>query len=177
MRILVLCSANQCRSPMAEVLLRRALPGAEVRSAGTLYEGGVPASGGSVRAMAARGLSLDDHRSRRLEREMLDDVDLILGMARHHLRDAVVKDRSVFPKTFTLKELVRRGEAVGPRGPEEPLGAWLARVGAGRQTRDLLGDSPLDDVADPIGRPDAEYERTAVELEDLVARLARLLRG
>ena len=161
---------------MAEVLLRRALPGAEVSSAGTMYEGGVEASGGSVRAMAARGLALDAHVSRRLEREMLD-ADLVLGMTRAHVRDAVVLEPSAFGRAFTLKELVRRGEAVGPRRPGQGLADWLAEVGEGRRTVDLLGESPDDDVADPIGRPDAEYERTAVELEGLVERLAILLAG
>jgi protein-tyrosine phosphatase len=160
---------------MAEVLLRRALPDAEVTSAGTMYRGGAPASEGSVRAMAARGLVLDAHVSRPLEPAMLA-ADLILGMARHHVRDTVVAEPSAFPRTFTLKELVRRGESVGPRRPDQPLGEWLAEVHAGRTSSALLGDSPDDDVADPIGRPDAEYERTAVELEGLVERLAALIR-
>lgn len=161
---------------MAEVLLRRVLPDAEVTSAGTMHRGGAPASAGSVRAMAARGLALDAHVSRAVDAAMLADADLVLGMARHHVRHAVVSDPSAFPRTFTLKELVRRGEALGPRRPDQPLREWLAEVHAGRRSSDLLGESPDDDVADPIGRPDVEYERTAVELEALVERLAGLVR-
>lgn len=160
---------------MAEVLLRRALPDADVSSAGTFYDGGVAASPGSARAMAARGLALDSHVSRRLGREMLHDADLVIGMGREHVREAVVTEPSMFPKTFTLKELVRRGESVGPRRPGQPLEEWLVAVHDRRQTRDLLGDDPRDDVADPMGRPDEDYEATAAELEDLTDRLAALL--
>lgn len=157
---------------MAAALLARRLPDASVTSAGSL-EAGHPASPGSVRAMAARGLDLADHRSRRLSADLVAEADLVVGMARSHVREAVVARPDAFGRTFTLRELVRRGEAVGP--VDGPLDSWLERVGAGRRPADLLGDDPDDDVADPIGRPDAEYERTAVQLADLVERLARLL--
>lgn len=169
--VLVVCTANQCRSPMAQALLRRRLPWLEVSSAGSL-PGGRPASAGSVRAMASRGLVLDDHVSRTLDPEMVESADLVVCMARGHLRDVVVTVPAALPKTFTLRELVRRGEAVGPASS---LAGWLALLGEGRRASDLLGDDPNDDIADPIGGPDVEYERTAAQLEDLVERLGRLL--
>lgn len=156
---------------MAAALLARRLPGAEVASAGST-EAGHPASGGSVRALAARGLDLSGHVSQAVTPELVAGADLVLCMARRHLRDIVVADPSAFPRTFTLRELVRRGEAVGPA---TDLASWLALVGAGRRASDLLGDDPNDDVADPIGQPDAAYERTAAQLDDLVERLGRLL--
>lgn len=170
--ILVICTGNRCRSPMAEVLLRRALPAASVSSVGLLAPGH-EASGGSVRAMAARGLDLAAHRSRRLEAVAVRSADLVLGMARQHVREAVVLAPEAFPRAFTLPELVRRGEAAGPA--TDTLASWLAVVGAGRVPADLLGDGGPDDVEDPIGLPDAAYERTAAQLEDLVARLAALI--
>ena len=177
MQILVLCTANQCRSPMAEVLLRRALEAlgmdAVVRSAG-VHPGGVPASPGSVRAMARRGLVLDEHRSRQLLAEDVAVADLVVCMARSHARDAVVLQPASWPRTFTLKELVRRGEAVGPRHPGQPIDGWLTELGRGRQRAALLGAHPDDDIADPIGRPDSAYEATAALLEDLVARAVAL---
>ncbi|HET9442384.1 MAG TPA: hypothetical protein VFO65_03615, partial [Acidimicrobiales bacterium] len=75
----------------------------------------------------------------------------------------------------TLKELVRRGEAVGARSAGQPLAEWLAKAHAGRAKPDLLGESPDDDVDDPIGGPRWRYERTAGELEALVDRLVALL--
>jgi protein-tyrosine-phosphatase len=103
-------------------------------------------------------------------------TDLLLGMARSHVREAVaLAGPAVLGRAFTLKEIVRRGEERGGRAPGEPLEAWLARLAAGRRVNDLLGDSDADDVADPIGGPRRSYERTAVELDDLTARLAGLL--
>lgn len=158
---------------MAEVLLRRALAArgvvAEVASAGSL-RGGVVASGGSVRAMASRGLELGDHTSHQVTAEDLAAADLVLVMARRHTREAVVAHPAAWPRTFTLKELVRRGEALGPRGPGQPLDEWLGELGRDRVRSALLSDDPLDDVADPMGGRDDEYEATAAELEDLVER-------
>jgi protein-tyrosine phosphatase len=156
---------------MAAALLRERLPALDVSSAGSLA-GGRPASGGSVRAMASRGLRLDEHVSRALDPDLVTGADLVVCMARNNLREVVVAVPSALPKTFTLRELVRRGEAVGPA---TSLEAWLARLAEGRRASDLLGDDPNDDVADPIGGPDVDYERTAAQLGDLVERIGRLL--
>lgn len=162
---------------MAEVLLRHRLDAlgleARVSSAGEL-PGGVPAEGGSRRAMASRGLDLGNHRSREFTGELLAGADLVIAMARRHVREAVLMFPDAWPRTFTLKELVRRGEAAAPRRRDQSLAAWLALVHAGRRTSDLLGDDPADDVDDPIGAPDHVYEATAAELDDLVARLVDL---
>ncbi len=142
-------------------------------SAGEL-PGGVPAERGSVRAMAARGLDLGRHSSRAFTAEHLEGADLVLCMARRHVREAVLLHTDAWPRTFTLKELVRRGEARGPRRPDQTLDEWLAEVHQGRRTTDLLGEDALDDVEDPIGAPDHVYEDTAAELEDLIDRLVGL---
>ena len=162
---------------MAEVLLRHRLEqlgiDATVHSAGRLYDG-EQASPGSAAAMAARGLDLGRHRSRLTTPDLLAGADLVLTMERAHVREAVGTNPVAWPKTFTLKELVRRATHVGPRHPEQPLGDWLAALHEGRKTADLMGASPDDDVADPIGGPPELYERTAVEIEALVDRLVDL---
>ncbi len=121
--------------------------------------------------MAAQGLDLERHRSRAFTAEHLAGADLVLAMARRHVREAVLALPEAWPRTFTLKELVRRGEEAARRRPDQSLGGWLARVHAGRRTSDLLGDDPTDDVEDPIGAPDRIYDATAAELDDLVSRL------
>lgn len=146
---------------------------ARVRSAG-LLESGNPASAHGVEILAGRGLDMAPHRSTTVSADILRDADLIIGMARQHVREAVVLDRSLWPRTFTLKELVRRGSAVGPRKEGETLGAWLARAHMGRTPSSLMGSSPDDDVADPIGQPRAAYERMVQELDGLVDRLVAL---
>jgi protein-tyrosine phosphatase len=175
--ILLLCTANVCRSPTAAALLARELAArgvpAQVRSAGTLGSGAPPPSE-LVTVLAGHGLNVTGHRSRLMSAGDLTRADLILALARQHLRHAVVVDPGAWPRAFTLRELVRRGELADPRGSAEPLAGWLARVHAGRSRLALLGDSAQDDVADPMGGPPSGYERTAGELQQLADRLAGL---
>jgi protein-tyrosine phosphatase len=165
---------------MAEGLLRRSLAQAgvvaTVHSAG-LLPGGVGATPDAIATVGDRGVDISDHVSRTIDADMVRDADVVICMARLHVREACAAHRAPLNRTFTLKELVRRGEQIAPRGEGEPVAAWLARAGAGRRPADLLGASDADDVADPVGQPRAVYEDTADELEDLIDRLAALLRG
>jgi protein-tyrosine phosphatase len=163
---------------MAAALLGRRLEEAGVKavvtSAGMLFDG-KPATDHGQAVMADRGLDTSGHRSRRLRRELVAGPDIVIGMARSHVREAVALAPEVWTRAFTLKEIVRRGEERGGRAPGESVDVWLARLHAGRRLPDLLGESDADDVADPIGGPRRSYERTAEELDELTARLARLL--
>jgi protein-tyrosine phosphatase len=173
--ILVLCTANVCRSPMAAALLARRLGGlgVPVSSAGMLG-GGSPALPEVVSAMAAHGLDVSAHRSRAVQPADLAGAGLVLGMARENIRHAVVMAPQAWPRAFTLKELIRRAGGTGPRPPGEPLTSWLSRVHAGRDRMSLLGDAGEDDVADPAGGPPDGYPCTAAALDRLVQRLAEL---
>ena len=165
---------------MAEGLLAaRAAERGEVvtaHSAG-LMDDGRRATEDGVAVMAARGVDTSGHLSRRMQVEMLERADLVVGMAREHVREAVLLNPSCWSKAFTLKELVRRGEDAGGRSADQPVAEWLAKVHAGRTRADLLGSSSEDDVADPIGQRRNAYEATADELDDLTRRLANLLWG
>ncbi|MHB1593670.1 MAG: arsenate reductase/protein-tyrosine-phosphatase family protein [Streptosporangiaceae bacterium] len=178
--ILLLCTANVCRSVMAQALLSRRLHdrrvAASVRSAGML-DAGEPAAPGAVRALADRGIDVSAHRSRQVGDRDLIGADLVVAMAREHLRHAVVLAPQVWPRAFTLKELVRRGQICGPRRTHQPLAQWLAQLHEGRERLGLLGDCQSDDVADPIGGPPGAYVATAALLDDLLERLADLAWG
>jgi protein-tyrosine phosphatase len=149
---------------------------AQVSSAG-LLRGGAPATEHATATLQRRGIDISGHRSRQLAAEMISGADLVIGMTREHVREAVVLVPDAFPRSFTLKELVGLGERTGARRRGEDLQAWLQRVGEGRRTSDLLGASedPALDVADPIGGPRSGYERTAAELDALIERLAGLI--
>jgi len=91
--ILFLCTANACRSVMAQALLsaRLAALGVElpVASAG-LLGGGRPPPPEVVSVMAARCIDVTSHRSRVVTADDLAAADLILGLTREHVRHAAV---------------------------------------------------------------------------------------
>jgi protein-tyrosine phosphatase len=162
---------------MAEALLtsRLAALGSDVTvgSAGMLGDGEPPYPE-AITVMAGYGLDIAAHRSRRVTAEDLEAADLTLAMARENLRHAVVTAPAIWPRAFTLRELVRRGGAVGYRAGAEGLAEWLARAHDGRERTALLGVSAADDVADPAGGPQRGYAETAAILSDLVDELAGL---
>jgi protein-tyrosine phosphatase len=175
--IMVLCTANVCRSPMAAALLARRLAvtgvTVPVRSAG-MIRCGDPPHPEVVSVMASYGIEISSHSSRVAHASDLASASLVLAMARDNLRYAVITEPGVWPRAFTLKELVRRGEQIEPRPPGESFAEWLSRAHAGRERSALLGDSVEDDVADPTGGPRRAYAATASLLDHLVMRLAEL---
>jgi protein-tyrosine phosphatase len=162
---------------MAEALLARRLAAlgsaAAIRSGGMLGDGEPPRPE-VIRVMAGYGLDIGAHRSRQVTAEDLEAADLTLAMARENLRHAVVTAPAVWPRAFTLRELVRRGGVVGPRAAGEDLAGWLASVHCGRERAALLGDSAADDVADPAGGPQRGYAETAAILSGLLDQLVGL---
>lgn len=169
--VLVVCTGNICRSPIAAGLLRdrlhRAGIEATVTSAGLVTEGR-PASEHGVAAMARRGVDIAAHRSRRVTAALAERADLIVGMELQHVREVAVLSRASFERTFTLPELAHRLERIGPRPADEPVGSWIRHAGAGRRPSDMMASRPSDEIADPIGGPAREYEATAAEIEHLV---------
>lgn len=103
-RVLVVCTANICRSPMAHAILhaeitRRGLP-FEVNSAGILNMRGSPAAAEAEQACAAANTPLPKRESRHLSAADVDWADVILVMQHMHhdeitRRFAVKSDRQV----------------------------------------------------------------------------------
>jgi protein-tyrosine phosphatase len=170
-----------CRSPVAEAFLRERLAAAGLDDVGVssagLLESGRAAPDDNIAVMAERGIDLGEHRSRQVTNEILDASDLIITMAREHVREVAVNAPSAWPRTFTLREIVRRGDEVGPRQPGQPLDEWVGKLHAGRTPSMLMGVSDVDDVADPMGRGRRDYEKAADEIDALVARLVKLVWG
>ena len=149
-RVLVVCSGNTCRSPMAAAYLQAALAeqggaGIQVASAGLHALPGLPAAAEARQAVAEDGLSLAEHRSRPLDEELVTWADLILVMTRAQ-----------------AEELQRRFPAAAGR-----VALWREWA-AGSAVAD-------PDVPDPFGQPLAGYRLTARQLRREAAAIARRL--
>jgi protein-tyrosine phosphatase len=177
--VLFICTGNLCRSPSAAWFLGQRInrygpPDVTVESAGTLGSlAEIPEK--LILEGEAFGLNFNGHVSRKVDREAIARADLIIGMAREHVREIVLADNPSFSKTFTLREFVRRGEEAGPRPADESLEEWLLHVGASRRHIDLIGDSPLDDTPDPMGGFSEDYRRMLEEVDALTSRLHALV--
>ena len=163
---------------MAQAMLARELAvrgeQALVTSAGISAGGSQPVPGEVVQVLAGYGLDVSAHRSSPMTAAGLARADLILALAREHLRHAVVAAPQTWPRAFTLRELARRGAQAGPREAGETLGDWLARAHAGRSRLALLGDGEPDDVADPVGGRLGDYQHAAAQISATVAQVADL---
>jgi len=174
MRILVVCTANVCRSPMAAALLemygRRAGVDALVTSAGT-HSHGLPVDADAVRVMAERDLDISSHVPRQVDSSIIDSdgEDLIVTMTRDHLRVVATVAPGALRRAFTVRELVRR-LAMSVGVPD------LGTLNEGRAARDLLGEDFADDVADPYGKGLQLHRECVAELDSAMRAIAADLR-
>lgn len=152
--IIMICTANMCRSPIAEALLSRKLQERfdtarwRVESAGTWTVEGRKAAAQVVEVMRRiYGIDLSEHRTRSVSRSLLQPFDLILVMESGHKEAIRVEFPEVAPRVYLLYEMVGQ----------------------------------VRDVDDPIGGELTDFEDTVRELDGLITEgfedIIQLVRG
>ncbi len=137
--ILVVCTGNICRSPMAEYLLRARLPATgqwQVASVGLAAADGQPASAPALEVLAEQGIDATAHRSRMVRREWLEQAAYVLVMTRGHSAAILAQWPEFADKVYLIAGF----------GPE--------------------GEVP--DIADPIGQSTAVYRQVADQLKEAI---------
>jgi protein-tyrosine phosphatase len=181
--ILVVCTGNVCRSPLAQLLLRARLgpllPELAVSSVGTAALVGEPMT--AQGQLVARRLGVDPaaHLARQLDPAELSSAALVLTMTREHRRAVVSASPGCVRRAFTLPEFARLLERVAvawsPGSETEPRFADIVEAAASTRGSVRPAAPDDDDIVDPFGRSDAVYDRSARQIERAVAAIADAL--
>ncbi|MCS7468700.1 L-threonylcarbamoyladenylate synthase [Stieleria sp. ICT_E10.1] len=108
--IVMVCTGNTCRSPMAETLMRELLrkkmgreDAVRVLSAGVAASAGGSASPQSIEVMGERKLDLTGHASQPLGDDIMNVADLVLTMTRSHRAAILAAWPDMHDRVFTLR--------------------------------------------------------------------------
>jgi protein-tyrosine-phosphatase len=150
--ILVVCTANICRSPMAEGLLAHALAaeegplkGLRVISAGIAARPGEPVSGNSVTALKKVGIDISEHRAQPVTQALLDGALAVLCMTNSHV-GMIELQASPVPARLHL-------------------------------FRDFMPDGSHREIADPYGGSLRHYEQSRDEMVEAIPSLVAYLKS
>lgn len=183
-RVLLVCTANLCRSPIAEYVLSSlsstdaVIDASEwqIESAGTRVSQDSEMHPLARQALADRGISgMDEFRSKQVSEAMVRQADLILTASLEH-RSAIVRlVPSAVRRTFTMKQAARMAKATDGHQPFE---STVMRSGDDLLHRILAGQSLVqpvvpdeDNLRDPMGHRLSAFRQCADTLEVLFTTL------
>ncbi|GAA2885189.1 hypothetical protein GCM10010517_48760 [Streptosporangium fragile] len=179
-RILIVCTANIVRSPMAETIAKAMLRSSPcpiaVASAGTHARAGLPMAPYALAALANLGLDGSAHRARPLDGVLVNDADLILTMETAHRGSAVTMEPAAVHKTFTLREFAHLAEGRRLRHRSDTVGRAHAAVRAVARRRGSPAGRPVE-IADPYGGPPEGYAECARAIGHSLSRALGELLG
>ncbi|MFI2350440.1 low molecular weight phosphatase family protein [Streptomyces sp. NPDC019443] len=182
-RVLVVCTGNVHRSPLAERLLTFRLATAagkfRVSSAGTVAVNGTPMDPVAASLLTEMGGEPTGAAARRLTAGLVSGAALVLGAATEH-REAAVRLCPVhgLGRAFTLREFARllhEDDAAGLTDPAERAEALTKGAAARRGVGG--GGSWDDDLADPYGASEQEARACAARITEAVERIAAAVLG
>ncbi len=181
--VLVVGSANTCRSPAVEHLLHQALHGrgVAVHSAGTRAREGMPIQPLMAQLLERQGENVTRFRTRPVTEPMLAGADLILTATRDLRGDAADMLPSSVRRTFTVRELARLAESIDRSalidraGPDAGLGERLdALVPLAAAHRHAV-PVELDDILDPCQADGNVYKESFAQIAEAVEIISRLV--
>ena len=114
--ILVVCIANTCRSPIADLLLQNALPHKNISSAGIKAIIGQPMNDHSAQLTSALGIECANHRARQLTQEICQANQLIMVMEKCHIAAILSIDPSAKHKIVLVGKWQDDIEIADPYG-------------------------------------------------------------
>ncbi|OLQ92099.1 hypothetical protein BIY22_16445 [Vibrio panuliri] len=117
-RILVVCSGNICRSPLAKILFEKHLPSKQVDSAG-LYVASNQltnrcAHPSAIQVANTVQLDLSNHRAKQISPDLVEASDLILVMSHQHAEEIHLSVKGARSKTLLIGQWLGIGEIEDP---------------------------------------------------------------
>lgn len=176
--VLYVCWANQCRSPIAELLLHAAMRGNprfedagwRVGSAGVAARTGRQIHPKAAQVLAERGVPSSGFTSRPLTTELVESADLILTAERAHRSDVVRLSPGSAHRAFTMRQFARLLTAANDRiDPAELSGHNLLVLAHDGRGSSQPSDMKDDDIADPIGGSILAFRRSVDQIADTLS--------
>jgi protein-tyrosine-phosphatase len=125
-KILVVCTGNACRSPMAEGFLKKALnseDGYKISSAGIAAAIGFAPTQEAVEVMKEAGIDISGYASKPFSAHLGQAADLILVMSEMHKNAILDKNPAFKDKVFLYKEF--SGTVDHDKNISDPIGQPL----------------------------------------------------
>ena len=183
--VLVVCTGNICRSPVAEQVLRAKFDAAGmsviVRSAGTSALEGNDMTDEAAALARQYGGTGTGHIARQLTADLVAEADLVLTATREHRHAVVALHPRAARYAYTLTQFARLVNAVDPatldRSAGDDLSALLDEVAATRGFAPPPVHPDLDDIADPYRRPQKVYDEVGRAIDAAVGTIVAGVTG